>query len=260
MPKMFHRNEWFYELSPSALSESEFESLLLQNGEIIRPNTRVVPFKKTVYAGEASARADLAMIAHDYRSWVVVEVEMTGHNLYGHVMPQVRTLREGHYGQDHAAYLASRDSGLDSAKLSDMLRGSAPEVLVIVNKFDHEWFRELHRYGAHLMVFEIFRSQTNRHIFAIDGELPRLSHDVLSELSFTALPRCLAVASPAALDVGVGGRMQIFIEGQLTYWERFNTATSVYLSAIGNMPIEPGQRYVLVRMDGGHYAIRPLKS
>lgn len=233
---------------------------MIQNSDIIRSNAVIVPYKKTVYAGESSARPDLAMIAHDYRYWVVVEVEMARHDLYRHVIPQVRTLREGNYDQEHAAYLASRNPNLDPIKVSDMLRGNAPEVLVLVNKPDEEWRRELDRYGAHMMVFEVFRSQTNRHIFAIDGELPRLAHDVLSELSFGLLPRCLAVGSPAALDFGPDERMQIFIEGQVTYWERFNTATGVYLSAIGSMPIKPGQKYALVRMESGHYAIHPLRS
>lgn len=260
MPKMFHRSEWFYELSPNALSESEFEDLLIQNSDIIKTNTIIVPYKKTIYAGEASARADLALIANDYRHWTVVEVEMIRHDLYGHVIPQVRTLREGTYDQAHASYLASKNTNLDPTKLGDMLRGDPPEVLVLVNKPDEEWRRELYRYGAHMMVFEIFRSQTNRHIFAIDGEMPRLAHDVLSELSFGLLPRCLAVGSPAALEFGPEERVQIFIEGQVTYWERFNTATGVYLSAIGNMPIKAGQKYALLRMESGAYAIRPLKS
>jgi hypothetical protein len=260
MPRIYHRNEWFYELAPTALSESEFESLLIQNADIIRPNMIVVPFKKTVYGPDASAKADLAMISNDYRQWVVVEVEMERHDLYGHVLPQIRALREGTYDQDHAAYLAAKNSNFDAAKLRDMLRGNPPEVLVLVNKPDGEWQREISRYGAHTMVFEIYRSPTNRHIFVVDGELPRLAHDMLTELSFGMLPRCLAVGSPAALDFEPGKPVEIFIEGQITYWERFHTATDVYLSPAGVMPIKPGQKYALARMSNGRLTIRPLKS
>lgn len=256
---MYHRDEWFYELSPSALSESEFESLLVSNANIIRMDTTLVPFKKTVHSAETSARADLAMIANDYRHWMVVEVEMLRHDLYRHVLPQVRTLREGFYDQDHAAYLAARNPHLDVVKLGEMLRGSPPDVLVIVNKFDEEWRRELARYGAHVMVFEIFRAQSNRHIFVIDGEPPKLTHDMLSELSFALLPRCLTVASPAALNFGVGEKIGIFIDDQLTFWERFQTATAVYLTPVGAMPIRRGQRYALARMANGHLTIRPFK-
>jgi hypothetical protein len=168
-------------------------------------------------------------------------------------------LREGRYGQEYAAYLHSNDPSLDLARLGAMLRGNPPDVLVLVNKPDDEWRRELRRYGAHMMVFEIFRSVSNRHIFLIDGEPPRVMHDILTELSFGLLPRCLAVGSPATLTFGTGVRIPIFVDDQLTYWERFQSATGVYLTPIGAMPINPGQKYVLVKMENGDYAIRPVK-
>ena len=92
MPRLYHNGEWFDELSPTALAEAEFEDLLIQNAQILRANTVIVPFKKTVYSAEQSARADLAIISTDYRHWIVVEVEMSRHSLYSHVIPQVRTL------------------------------------------------------------------------------------------------------------------------------------------------------------------------
>jgi hypothetical protein len=259
MPRLFHRDEWFFELSPTAMAEAEFESVLAQNVAIIRAGATIVPFKKTVFAGERSAKADLAVIDHDYRQWAVVEVEMLRHDLHRHVIPQIATLRGGYYDSGHAAYLASKNEHFDAAKLADMLRGEAPEVLVLVNKFDEEWAREIRRYGASMMVFEIFRSETsNRNIFVIDGELPPLAAGILTELSFGMVPRCLAVKSPAMLDFLPGQKVPVFIDGQMTYWERFDTANQVFVTPVGNLPIQSGQRYALTKDASGHYSIRPL--
>lgn len=260
MPRLYHKGEWFDEISPSALSETEFENLLENNAEIIRPDAVIVPFKKTVYSPESSARADLAIISTDYRHWVVVEVELAKHDLYGHVIPQIRTLREATYNQDCVDYIQKKCPSLNPMQLRQMMLGDPPDVLVLVNKPDVEWQRELRRYGAHMMVFEIFRSLNNRHIFVIDGEPPRAAQSVLSELSFGLLPRCLTVSSPAALPVPPGEKFAIEVEEQLTYWERFQTATGVYLSPVGTMPISPGRRYALVRMESGQYAIRPISK
>jgi len=258
MPKLYHKNEWFFELSPSALAETEFEGLLVQNAGLIKPDHQIVPFKKTAYAEERSARADLAIIANDYRHWAVVEVELIRHSLHSHVIPQIRTLIDATYGFPHAQYLADRNPHLDVGKLEEMMRGSPPEVLVLLNKPDEEWSREIRRYGGHTLVFEIYRSETsNRHIFAIDGELPSYANDVLTELSFrTMLPRMLAVGSPAALGFSAGTQQPVFIDGQVTYWERFDTATDCFLSPVGNMPISPGRSYELVRNEHGQLAIR----
>lgn len=258
MPRLYHKGEWFDEISPSALAEAEFESLLVSNAEIIRTDSVIVPFKKTVYSPDGSARADLAIISTDYRHWVVVEVELAKHDLYGHVIPQVRTLREASYTQECVSYIHSKCPSMDPEQLAQMMLGDPPDVLVLVNKPDEEWRKELRRYGAHMMVFEIFRSLNNRHIFIIDGEPPRLTQSVLSELSFGLLPRCLNVSSPAALPVAPGETFAVLIEEQLTYWERFQTATGVYLSPVGTMPIAPGQKYALLRTESGQYAIRAL--
>ena len=258
MPRLYHKGEWFDEVSPSSMAEAEFESLLIQNAELLRPNSVIVPFKKTVYSPENSARADLAMISNDYRDWVVVEVEMSHHSLYGHVIPQVRTLREASYTREYAAYICKKSPSLDEEKLDIMMRGEPPDVLVIVNKPDEEWQRELRRYGVSMMVFEIFRSVLNKTIFVVDGEPPKLAQNFLSELSFGFLPRCLLLSSPAALPIEPGVQFPILVDEQITYWERFHTATEAYLTPVGTLPIPPGRRYALTQSNSGEYMINPL--
>jgi hypothetical protein len=259
MPRLFHKGEWFYELAPTSLSEKEFEGILVQNVDIIRPNSAIVPFKKTVYAGNNSAQADLAIISNDYRDWLVVEVEMVRHSLYHHVVPQVRTLRGASYGAAEAEYLAARNSMFDPAKLTDVMRGEPPIVVVIVNKPDADWERELRWCGASVMVFEIYRSDLNRYVFSIDGELPQLAHDVITLLEFDRLlPRFLTVASPAKLNFQIGQRLPIFINEQLTEWERVDIQTTCYITPVGRMPLAPGHKYALVQTAAGQYAIRPV--
>ena len=258
MPRLYHKGEWFDEISPTALSEAEFEDLLIQNADIIRSDTVIVPFKKTVHSSYGSARADLAMISTDYNRWVVIEVEMSHHDLFSHVLPQVRSLREARYSSEYASYIHNKCPDLDVDKLSSMMLGDQPDILVIVNKPDDEWQKELRRYDIHMMVFEIFRSRQNRNIFVIDGEPPRIAQNFLSELSFGMLPRCLTLSSPANVPVDPGVRFPVLVEGQMTYWERFNTATDAYLTPIGSLPIHPGKKYALIREESGEYVIRSL--
>ena len=61
------------------------------------------------------------MISTDYRHWVVVEVEMSRHSLYSHVIPQVRTIREASYTQEYAAYIHGKCPTLDEGTLGDMI-------------------------------------------------------------------------------------------------------------------------------------------
>ena len=257
MPKLFHKGEWFYELSPTAFLETEFERLLVQNSEVIQLGSWIIPYKRTVYDGEDSARADLAIVSNDYREWVVVEVEMNRHSLQGHVIPQVRTLRGAAYSSEDAAYLATKNQALDAEKLDEMMKGLPPDILVIVNKPDDEWKRELRRYGVQMMVFEIFRSKMNRYVFSIDGDLPHLARNIITQLEFDPLlPRFLIVASPAALEFKNGECIPIFFEDQMMEWERIDSQNSCYITPLGRMPLSKGQKYALIKVESGEYMIR----
>ena len=109
------------------------------------------------------------------------------------------------------------------------------------------------------MVFELYRSELNRYVFSIDGELPRLAHEVVTLLEFDrVLPRFLTVASPAALDFKIGQRVPIFNNEQLTEWERVDIQTTCYFTPVGRMPLAQGQKYALVQTEAGQYAIRPI--
>ena len=116
----------------------------------------------------------------------------------------------------------------------------------------------LRRYGVHMMVFEIFRSVLNKTIFVIDGEPPKLAQNFLSELSFGLLPRCLMLKFSCSASRGTRRTVPILIDEQDYLLERFHTATEVYLTPVGTLPISPGRKYALIRSDSGEYVIRPL--
>ena len=108
-PGVSGRGDWYDELSPTALAESEFEALLIKNSRLIAPNCSVIPFKKTVESELGAARADLAAIADDYREWIVIEAELDVHSLPGHVVPQTRALRTGLYDTSFTDYICSKN-------------------------------------------------------------------------------------------------------------------------------------------------------
>lgn len=254
--RLYFQGEWFDELDPSALAEAEFESILSQQSDLLSPDCWVVPFKKTVYAEGSSGRADLALIHKDYRRWYVVEVELIQHSLNGHVIPQINVFRNANYGPAEAEYIAQKHTEIKVGRLREMMLGEPPRVLVIVNKPDSEWGSALRRYDAKLIVFEIFRSNKNKHIFKVDGELPRLAADALTDCKVDpVLPRFLKIASPAALDFGTGKIITIVVGEKLTDWERINTADQCYLAPLGRMLLQKGLQYILLKIEDGRYQI-----
>ena len=258
MARLRHRDEWFVEIDPQAFFESEFEAVILQNVHLLCPHAHLVPFKQTVFSsGFESKKPDLALIDWDYRFWWVIEVELASHNLSSHVIPQTRVLVEGRYGEDHVAALARQNKSLDPVRLEAMMRGEMPRVVVISNRYDHLWERELATIGVSYTVFNVFRSMLNNDIFLFDGHLPEQGGDQLTVLTpAKGLPRIFRVHSPGALPVEDGGSMQILVNGRTTRWRRFDTKDQCYLAAEGRLSIVADRKYVIDRLEDGSLSIR----
>lgn len=105
---------------------------------------------------------DLVLLERDYRTWFVVEVELSTHSLHGHVVPQVEILATGRYGEEHARSLHEQNSGLNLARLTKVVTRVHPEVMVIVNDADvvsEGWAVLRDQKMAHLTFLEVFREE-----------------------------------------------------------------------------------------------------
>ena len=251
MARLWHREEWYVPISLNSIPERDFEELLKQNSAAIIPDAWVLSFRRTVYSAEGSARADLAVVDKQYREWFVVEVEMNRHSLHGHVLPQVRVLRDGVYGQDDAEYLVERNPHLDPQRTRDLLRGS-PRVFVMADRDDETWRRTLEGADIGFLVMQVYKSKHNDFIFSIDGGVPRRQENVITLCSYNAmLPRQLLVESPGALGIANGDKLTIMWEERATDWVRMDTRESSYLRTRGPVSLRAGLRYALIRSSDG---------
>lgn len=210
----------------------------------------MVRFKRKIFAQGAAARADLAIIDYEYREWFVVEVEMRRHPLYEHVLPQVRTLRDGYYGPEEAQYLVRNLPALNPERTDDLILGVSPKVVVIADRADAWWSDVLSGADIQFITIEIFKSDHNRYIFSLDGGLPQRATDLISYCNYNSmLPRQLQVESPATLGVSHSEALITIFEGEAIEWSRIDTKDCCYLRTRGPIRLRPGARYALLRGD-----------
>jgi hypothetical protein len=88
MARVLLKDAFFEELAPGSMLETDFESIVINQGRLIFPDFFVIPFKATVSSDDDSAKPDLALIERSYREWWVVEVELGNHSFEGHVLPR----------------------------------------------------------------------------------------------------------------------------------------------------------------------------
>ncbi|MBN1875204.1 MAG: hypothetical protein JXA33_13310 [Anaerolineae bacterium] len=257
MSRLLLNGEWFEQLAPTTMLESEYERIILQKGQLIFPDYYTVPFKTLVFDGDGGARADLALIEQQYREWWVVEVETGNHSLDGHVLPQVKILANATYSEEVATALTRQLRHLDPVKISLMMKGQAPRVLVIVNEQKPEWKLALKRYNALLSTVEIYRSAKNQYIFRIDGELPTPRIDVITECHVDPFIRTwLVIQSPAGLECVSGDKVTLSYKDMMTEWIRIDSESTVWLSPQGLSSLSPKQTYEILRTSEGSLVIR----
>ena len=258
MPRLLVEGETFEMLSSAALLEAEYERIVLAQAAGIFPGFSVVPFKPTVYYEGVPKQADLALIAPDYSTWWVGEVELSHHSFRGHVLPQVEVLARGRYDASHAQWLAARNPQFDIEALRAMMLGQQPRVVVIVNAPCPTWTQALAHEGAALAIAELFRSSRNRLIVRRNGADLELMDDVLSLCRVdSGMRRMLQVDSPAQL-IGLDEPLAIELEHGVSTWRLILLADRVWLSPERGSPFPPdAQTFQLVRTHEGRLRLEP---
>ena len=110
MPRLFRDDGWYDLVPPGSMTENDFERILCQNSDLIASACYLRPFKLMVRGDERDGIPDLVLIDHEYRFWWVIEVERSHHDLFRHVLPQVRCFKTASYGSEAAEYIYSLGS------------------------------------------------------------------------------------------------------------------------------------------------------
>lgn len=260
MARLLIGNDWYEELASTSLYESEFENILFQEASRIFPEYHAVPFKCLVVSEEGDAKADFALVHKDYRSWWVVEAEMGHHSLNGHVVPQVRKLSQANYTDSEAQYLCDHARHLDCFRIQEMIKGQQPRVLVVANVPVPGWREAVQPYSAVVAVFQIFRSQLNRHIFRLNGDFPSENSQIISTCRCWEIHRFLKVDSPTQLEVKRGETIILQHETGALAFERIDMADAVLLHALRDHPLKKNIVYEIVRRNDGAFAIQPSRT
>jgi hypothetical protein len=262
MARTFYNQTWFNSVRSQSWNEADYERLIVSYCRDLFPQWVAVPFKTNVAGEDGSVKQpDLALIDPRYRTWWVVEVELAHHNLFTHVLPQVDAFRSATYNEQHARYLHSMAPGLDLDKLTAMMSGAPPEVLVIVDRPDTNWRRSLKAIDVALSIVEPFRGPGEELMFRVNGDQPELPGNVLTRCSRGNVRRLWRVHSPAALPGSArpDELLEILHEGSPTLWKRLVLAGTVMLSVEHGGDILGGLRAVdLVQHEDGSLSFQAV--
>jgi len=256
MARILVNGEWYNELSVGSLYESEFEKLFLQEAQEIFPDYFAVVFKLTVESPHGNGRPDLAIIEKNYRHWFVIEVEKSNHSFENHILPQVNIFSTAEYNDETAQALKKENENLDIEKLKAMIKGQQPKVLIVVDALKQDWIKSLSRWDAMLSVFQVFRSEKNKHVFRLNGFTPKSLSRIFSECYLDRIfKRQLVILSPAILDEPTNGTLTINYNDTISEWKRIDMKNQVVLCPLSINPLDISKKYKLHQKENSSYTL-----
>jgi hypothetical protein len=231
MPRLLVGDAYFEVVDSTSWYERDFESLIVARSQRIFPRWRCVQFTATVEGDDGTRKKpDLALIDEQYREWWVVEVELSHHDLYGHVVPQVQAFKTGLYGLTHVNELSKRAPELNKERLAGMMLGAAPGILVVVDSPSTNWRAPLNSMGVELAIAEPFRSPAQETVLRLNGFQPEPPGDVLTRcIRHRMVRRLWRVQSPAAIPLPQDGLLSIEYEGNVATWRVVTLSDAVML-------------------------------
>ena len=262
MARVFFNKVWFDSVRSESWHEADYENVVISNADILFPQWIVVPFKTNVIGDDGTVKQpDMALIDRSYRRWCVIEVELAHHSLVRHVLPQVEAFRTATYGDEHAAYIHSKDPALDLERLKEMVRSEPPEILVIVDRPDTTWKPMLREIDVSLSIIEPFRGPGTQVLLRVNGELPDLPGNVLTRLSRMQMRRLWKVHSPAALPMAAAedDTFNILVDSSPTRWRRTAIGGGLMLSPFDGGDVLRGWKAVdLVQHEDGSLSFQMI--
>lgn len=156
---------------PTPVAENDFECIVIDTLSELYPSCHVFSYKPIITHDAVRWKPDVAVVAKDFSYWFVIEVEIASHSLYKHVLPQVRAIRLGEYGESACEWL-SRALSITTDIADTIIRYVPRYTAVVTNHEDREWASALAAENTQLITIASYEGdKADRSALFVDGSL-----------------------------------------------------------------------------------------
>ena len=242
--------------------EDKFRSIAKRELTKILPNFAILDFSPFILGDEGiRRRPDLVLVDKNYGMWVVVEVELEGHSLQHHVVPQIRTFVTGRYDESHARNIYEKDESLNLDHLCNLISYTQPVVAVWVNSrsvLDKGWTVLEVEYTARLTFVESFRAHDGDVVVSVSGYLPVRPTGSIMKLQKHRMLNALVCDQPKDVPAQIGEQMRIYVEDRPYSWAVLRTKDTVVLLVPSGFAVRSDRNYEVFEVQEGRYRLRQM--
>jgi hypothetical protein len=253
-----HQDNIFHLIDPTQFLEGDFEA------EVVKALVCLMPeYICGVFAGafvlEGERRiADLALIHRSFSHWFVVEVELAGHSLERHILPQVRCFRYGEAELSCVTSLVRAFSELERNQAEALLRYVPRYVAVVSNLPDPAWTTALSAVDVQHLTVSVYKDRNGHSAHEVEGRLA-VRAESLGFAQYSAVDNCLRISKSCGLPIGAVQIIDQF--GNLTDWTIREESGILWVCKNSGPTLIEHNTYVqFIRTFEGRLSIRPSNS
>lgn len=196
-----HDGNIFSLVDPATFLETDFEAEVVRALTCLEPNYWCGVFAGTFVLQGERRSSDLALIHKSLSHWFVVEVELAGHSLEHHILPQVRCFRYGEPEQSCVTSLTRAFGAITREQASALLSYVPRYVAVVGNLPDPEWSAALHAVDVQHLTVSIYRDRSGGLAHEVEGRLVA-SVESLGFAWYSEIDKCMRISNGCGLPKG----------------------------------------------------------
>ena len=202
-------------------------------------------------------KADLALIHKDLSHWFVLEVELAGHSLTQHVLPQARCFRYGDPENTCITSLTQAFSHISRDDAKAILLYIPRYVAVISNLHNMEWEIALEGLDVQHLVVSVYQNRDGKTVHELEGRLTARTNS-LGFARYSAIDNCMRIKNDCGLSAGTVQIIDQF--GTPGSWTIREEKGRLWISKDNGPTLLEHESYVqIIRTYDGQISIRPSK-
>lgn len=250
-----HDDNIFHLVDPTEFLEGVFEAEVVKAMSCLHAEYWCGVFAGAFILEGERRVADLALIHKSLSHWFVVEVELAGHSLEHHVLPQVRCFR---YGEPDSTCITSLVRAFPQ-----LLRQEAEALLVYVPRYvavignlhDPRWTTALNALDVQHLTVSVYRDRNGRSAHEVEGRLIARTES-LGFARYSAIDNCMRITKSCGLPIG---NVQIVDQfGNSTTWTIREELGTLWISKDRGPTLLDHESYIqIIRTFDGRISLRP---
>jgi len=161
------RHRKYARITPGAVYETTVQTLIENNLSSLFPEYFGKLFEPYFRTPAGDVKPDLVLIRHDYKGWMLVEVEIEGHSPSAHILPQLAKLTFASSNSEVLNHFVDHFSDSHNVKDLEIALSNKPEVTLVIHGTSNGFQAELDQLGVTSFDIEIHSFPPDEYILEV---------------------------------------------------------------------------------------------